>query len=126
MHNQALIAAAVAAFQQGDLGRARRLAEEQLALLHHLIGLVDCRLGRFDSGIERLRLAVGKDPCNLSYRTALARALIDGGCAAEALAIAEPPAGTSAVEIELWQARAEAAFYAGDRATEAEAWRAVC
>lgn len=132
MHNQALIAAAVAAFQQGDLGRARRLAEEQLAkceqlpLLHHLIGLVDCRLGRFDSGIERLRLAVGKDPCNLSYRTALARALIDGGRAAEALAIAEPSAGTSAVGIELWQARAEAAFYAGDRATEAEAWRAVC
>ena len=68
---------------------------------------------------------MGKDPCNLSYRTALARALIDGGRAAEALAIAEPPAGTSAVEIELWRAGRKP-IHAGDRATEAEAWRAVC
>jgi len=131
-HSQASIAAAVAAFQQGDLDRARTLAEEQLAngeqapLLHHLLGLIDCRLGRFDSGIERLRRAVDQDPCNLPYRIILARALIDGGRPGEAVSVALPPSGTSAAEIDLWKVRAEAAFRAGDRATEAEAWRAIC
>jgi tetratricopeptide (TPR) repeat protein len=125
------VAAAVAAFQQGDLGRARRLAEDQLPkspntpLLHHLLGLIDCRLGRFDSGVQRLRNAVDADSGNVSYRIALVRALIDNGRAVDALAAAVPPTGTSAAEMELWQARAEASFYAGDRAIEAEAWRAI-
>ena len=131
MHGQALIAAAVAAFQEGDLARARRLAEEQLArsgqlpLLHHLLGLIDCRMGRFDSGVERLKRAIEGDPANLSYRIILVRALIDAGRAAEALVFATPPKGTSPSEIELLQVRAEAAFYAGDRAIEAEAWGAI-
>ena len=131
-HGQASIAAAVAAFQQGDLDRARTLAEEQLAmgeqlsLLHHLLGLIDCRLGRFDSGIPRLKRAVDEDPRNLPYRIILARALIDGGRPNEALVVAVPQSGTSPAEIDLWEVRAEAAFRAGDRATEAEAWRAIC
>jgi hypothetical protein len=51
MDNKVSIATAVAAFQQGDLGRACRLAEEQLAkgvqspILHHLMGLIECRAG---------------------------------------------------------------------------------
>lgn len=132
MLSQTSIAAAVAAFQQGDLDRARQLAEEQLAkfehvpLLHHLLGLIDCRLGRFDSGIERLRRAVDGDPANVPYRIILARALIDAGRAAGAVDVAAPTAGTTPAEIELWQVRAEAAFYAKQHRVEAEAWRAVC
>lgn len=130
MQEQALIRAAVGAFQQGDLARARLLAEEQLArsdlpILRQLIGLVDCRLGRFESGVEQLELALGADPTNLSYRTNLARALIDAGRAVDAIEVAIPPKGAGAADIELWQVRAEAAFYAGDRATEAAAWRAI-
>lgn len=132
MQSQELIGAAVEAFQRGDLARARQLAEQQLAkseqvpLLHHLIGLIDCRTGQFATGIERLRRAAHGDSTNLSYRIVLARALIDGGRAAEALDVAVPPAGRSPAEIELWQVRAEAAFYAGRRAAEAEAWQVVC
>lgn len=132
MQTQSLIAAAVTAFQHGDLGRARKLAEEQLArseqlpLLHHLIGLIDCRLGQFDAGIERLRRAVDGDPSNLSYRIVLARALIDAGRAVDALDVATPTTGSSPAEIELWQVRAEAAFYAGRRDIEARAWQAIC
>ena len=131
MYRQALIAAAVAAFQQGDLGRARKLAEEQLAhdeklpLLHHLIGLIDCRLGRFDSGVERLKRAFDADPRNLSYRVALGRALIDSGRSPEVLGVASVPAGRGAAEIELLKVRAEAAFYAGDRRSESDAWRLI-
>ncbi len=132
MHGQVLVASAISAFQQGDLKRARELAEEQLAkseqapLLHHLLGLIDCRTGQFDSGIEKLKRAIDGDPANLPYRIILARALIDSGRATEALDIAAPPAGTSDVDIEMWRVRAEAAFYVGDRATEAEAWQAIC
>ena len=132
MHSQASVAAAVAAFQQGDLARARQLAEEQLAttdkhpFLNHLMGLIECRLGRYDVGIDWLRRAVGMDQTNVAYRVALTRALIDAGRAVEALSVAAPPPGAGAAEIELWRARAEAAFYAGDRATEAKAWQAIC
>lgn len=131
-HSQELVTAAVVAFQRGDLRRARQLAEEQLAkseqlpLLHYLIGLIDCRGGQFDSGIERLKQAADGDPANMSCRIALARALIDGGRAAEALGVAAPPGGTTPAEIELWQVRAEAAFHARQHASEAEAWRAIC
>jgi tetratricopeptide (TPR) repeat protein len=131
-HNEASTGAAVAAFQRGELDRARSLAEEQLAkgdqapLLHHLIGLIDCRLGRFDSGIESLKRAVEGDPRNIAYRIMLARALIDAGRPDEALRVAVPPGGTSSTEIDLWKVRAEAAFRAHDRSTEAAAWRAVC
>lgn len=132
MLSRTSIAAAVAAFRQGDLARARQLAEEQLArseqipLLHHLVGLIDCRLGRFDSGVERLRRAVDGDPGNIPYRIILARALIDAGRPAEAVEAAAPPDGTTLAEIELWQVRAEAAFYARQYRVEAEAWRAIC
>lgn len=132
MDSQTLIAAAVSAFQQGDLQRARRIAEEELAqandlpLLQHLLGLVDCRLGRFDSGIEHLSRACEGDPASIPYKIALTRALVDGGRPDEALHVAQPPQGTTHAELGLWQMRAEAAFYAGDRCTEAEAWQAIC
>jgi tetratricopeptide (TPR) repeat protein len=132
MQSQEMITAAVAAFQRGDLVGARQLAEEQLArseqspLLHHLLGLIDCRAGQFGAGIERLKRAVRADPGNLSYRIVLARAFIDSGRPVEALEVAVPPAGRSAGDLELWQVRAEAAFYAGRRAAETEAWQAIC
>ncbi|MBV8909026.1 MAG: sulfotransferase [Sphingomonas sp.] len=124
--------AAIAAFQRGDLSHARRLAEDELAkseqmpLLHHLLGLIDCRLGRFDNGIARLKRATAADPGNIAYRIALLRALIDAGRAAEALELSTPPAGGSAAELDLWQVRAEAAFHAGDRAEETKAWQKIC
>ncbi|HEX8840585.1 MAG TPA: tetratricopeptide repeat protein, partial [Sphingomicrobium sp.] len=128
----AAVTAAMTAFQQGDLVRARALADEALTsapdlpLLHHLLGLIDCRQGRFDTGVERLRRAAQAAPSILPYRIILARALIDAGKAAEALQEAAIPPGRSPVELELLRVRAEAAFYAGDRATEAEAWQAIC
>jgi tetratricopeptide (TPR) repeat protein len=134
MVNQSLpaaTAAAMTAFQRGDLARARQLAQEQLTidanapLLHHLLGLIDCRLGQFDSGIARLEQAVAADPNNVPFRIAYCRALIDGGRATDALAAANPPSATGPAEIELWKVRAEAAFYCGDRATESDAWRKI-
>jgi Tfp pilus assembly protein PilF len=125
----AMAIAALAAFQRGDLARARQLAEEELGkndrspLLYHLMGLIECRLGKFDSGIDWLRRAVGIDQANLPYRVVLARALIDGGKPGEALDVA---AVADSSAIELWQVRAEAAFAAGERAIEAEAWQKLC
>jgi len=112
----ALAIAALAAFRQGDLTRARQLAEEQLArsdrspLLCHLMGLIDCRLGRPESGIDWLRRAVEIDGSNMAYRVVLARALIGGGRPREALEVAAP---AGPIAPELWQVRAEAAFAAG-------------
>jgi tetratricopeptide (TPR) repeat protein len=91
MHGQASIAAAVAAFRQGDVGRARQLAEEQLAkseqppLLLHLMGLIECRSGRIDAALEWLRRASEADPGDVGIRLAYARLLADMGWIQEAL-----------------------------------------
>lgn len=129
MHGQALVAAAIAAFQRGDLARARSLAEQRLAeasplpLMQHLIGLIECRSGRLDSGIEWLSRASGAEPENIGFRIILARALIDGGRAREALDVATP---SEAAPLELWHARAEAAFAAGEPGIESDAWQGIC
>jgi hypothetical protein len=68
MDNEVSIAAAVAAFEQGDLGRARRLAEERFAkgeqspVLHHLMGLIECRAGRVDAGVHLLQRRQTRTP----------------------------------------------------------------
>jgi tetratricopeptide (TPR) repeat protein len=91
MQIQATIAAAVAAFQRGDLDGARRLAEEQLAnpaqpsLLLHLMGLIECRAGRIDAALEWLKRASDANPGDIGIRTDYARLLADMGWIQEAL-----------------------------------------
>jgi tetratricopeptide (TPR) repeat protein len=131
MQRRASAAAAIAAFQRSDLEHARGLAEEQLRteqvpLLQHLIGLIDCRLGRFDSGVEWLRKALNAEPDNVAFRMVLARALIDSGRPTAALEVTSSPVGTGAAAVELWLVRAEAAFRTDRRDLEAEAWRSIC
>ena len=83
---------AIAAFQRGDLALARKLAEEQLAagnelpMLYHLLGVVDCRTGRFDTGIENLRRASAADPRDAAIARSLGAALSNAGRTEEALA----------------------------------------
>ncbi len=121
---------ALAAFQNGDLERARTLATSEVetapsANAHHLLGLVHCRLGDASAGVPHLKSAVGLEPGNAAFQVMLARALIDSGRPGEVLAMAEPPAITSAATLAQWQARAEAADSAGDRAAALAAWRRV-
>lgn len=121
---------ALAAFQRGDLDRARSLAEQGLVgtpspPLHHLLGLIHCREGQPAKGIEHLRAAAEAEPGNVAFQLMLARALVDAGRAEEVLAAAEPPPITSAAALELWRARAEAADAAGRPGLAAEGWTKV-
>lgn len=122
---------AIAAFQRGELDRARELAQRQLEeqpgspQVQHLLGLIDCRAGQLESGIEWLRRAADAEPDNAAFRVMLVRALVDGGRGAEALAAAARPQGTSPAELALWHARAEAADAAGDHASATEAWQVM-
>jgi tetratricopeptide (TPR) repeat protein len=122
---------AIAAFERGDLRRARKLAERELEQrevpqLQHLLGLIDCREGRVAEGVEWLQRASGAEPDNLAFRLMLVRALVDAGRAGEALAIAQPSGATSAAEIAMWHARAEAARALPDHSAAAEAWKVLC
>lgn len=119
---------AIAAFQRGDLRHARSLAEQQLgrapsAQLLHLMGLIECRGGRLETGIEWLRKARDADSGNLANRVMLARALVDSGRHDEALEVAEPPPGYTPPELAVWHVRAEAADAARAWEAAAEAWR---
>ena len=122
---------AIEAFRRGDFDRARQLAEEQLAShpsspeLQHLVGLIDCRTGRVESGVEWLERAARARPDNPQFRLMLVRALIDSGRASDALAI-PLPLGSPAGDVALWHARAEAARAAGDEAAAIEAWQKIC
>jgi tetratricopeptide (TPR) repeat protein len=126
------LADALAAFQQGDLERARTLAEAlfeteaESPQLLHLLGLIDCRSGNLQGGVERLRRATDAEPDNVSFRVMFARALTDSGRADEALAIATLPTGTSPAELALWHARAEAAQACSNHAIAAPAWKVMC
>lgn len=119
---------AVSAFQRGDLDRARALAAAECdghaprPELDHLLGLIECRSGHLDLGIERLGRAAEGEPGNVGYRVMLVRALVDAGRAREALDAAITPAGRSPAELALWHARAEAADAANEPAAAAEAW----
>lgn len=124
-------AEAIAAFQRGELDRARTLAEQELdqesgsALAQHLLGLIDCRTGRLESGVERLRRASDAEPGNFAFRVMLMRALVDSGRAGEALALPAPDSATEPSALHLWHARAEAADAAGEPAIAEEAWRII-
>lgn len=122
---------ALDAFNGGDLGRARDLAERGIdqapsPQLQHLVGLIDCRLGNVESGVNWLRRACEGEPANVAFRVMLARALIDSGRARDALDAAPPPEGTSPAELALWHVRAEAAEAAGDKALALQALARLC
>jgi len=118
---------AIAAFQLGDLERSRTLAVDGLsrgpsADLLHLMGLIECRSGRPDLGVDWLRRALDANPDNLAFRVMLARALVDSGRHAEALDIAQAPVGYSPPELAVWHVRAEAADAVQAWEQSAEAW----
>jgi tetratricopeptide (TPR) repeat protein len=118
---------AVAAFQRGDLSRARALAEQQLAVaptaqVQHLLGLIECRSGQLDRGIDWFLAAREGEPANIGYRVMLVRALVDAGRAGEALEAAVTAEGTSPAELALLHARGEAAEAAGASFEAADAW----
>jgi len=122
---------AIAAFQQGALDRARVLAERQVEVAptpdaFHLVGLIECRSGRLDRGIDWLRRALDESPDNLSFRVMLARALVDSGRPAEALEVAVPVEGASPAELALSHVRAEAADAAQSWDASAQAWGRLC
>lgn len=119
------LALALDAFNRGELGRARSLAETALETSpsptgEHLLGLIHCRLGSPENGLSHLRSALEAEPRNLQYRTMLVRALIDCGRAQEALRHARRPA-PGPVAADLWRLRAEAADAAGSLADRTEA-----
>ena len=122
---------AIAAFQRGDLERARSIVETEIAAnpsprTLHLMGLIECRAGRLDAGIGWLRRALDADTANAAFRVMLARALIDAGHADDAFEAAVPPSGTTPPELALWHARAEAADATGNAEAAAEAWGRLC
>ena len=122
---------ALDAFNRGDLERARTLAESELGrsrspTLQHLVGLIECRSGRIDSGIEWLRQASEAEPANIAFRVMLVRALVDSGRAQEALAASAVPQGNSPPELALLHARAEAADEAAAVPEAIEAWGRLC
>ena len=132
MQANSRIAEALAAFRRGDLGRARSLARAQLddqqgpPDVHHLLGLIECREGRMESGVRHLSEALDAEPDNAAFRVMLARALADSGRSQEALDVAVAPAGTSPAEIALWHVRAEAAQATSRHGAAAEAWKILC
>ena len=131
MRDGTQLAAAAEAFRSGDLERARGLAEAQLTgepgspQLLHLLGLIECRAGKLEAGIGWLGQALAAEPGNLSFRVMLARALVDGGQAADALEVAVPQPGASPPELALWHVRAEAAQAVADHASAAQAWQVM-
>lgn len=122
---------ALEAFNSGDLDRARALAERGLAQspspqLQHLAGLIHCRLGDVEAGVDWLRRASESDPANIAYRVMLARALVESGRPQEALQAAPLSDGTTPPELALCHARAEAADAAGETEQSVEAWGRLC
>ncbi len=118
---------ALDAFNRGELGRARGVAEQALASnsspqWQHLLGLVYCRLGKPQDALEYLQAALAAEPRNLQYLAMTVRALIDSGRAVEALALARRPAA-GPLAAPLWRLRAEAAESAGSIADRNEAVR---
>ncbi len=132
MNTESALSDAIAAFQQGDLTRARALIERAVSSAapnsysFYLMGLIECRSGRLDAGVEWLSRACKTDGGNLNYRINLAKALIDSHRYHEALEVAERPPGTSPHELALWQMRAQAADGAEAWDASQEAWRKLC
>jgi len=121
---------AIEALRSGDLDEARALAESEIAAsptpeAHHLLGLVHCRLGDPESGVEHLRLAAEGEPENRGFRIMLLRALVDSGRAREVIDLPEPPPIRSASDLELWRVRGEAADAVEEPEARVGAWSRV-
>jgi len=88
---------AIAAAQQGNLQRARALAEGALAAggdlvaLNAFLGMISARGGDLPAAVRHLRLAHQARPADTTIACNLIAALIDGGAIAEALDIATRP-----------------------------------
>ena len=124
------LAEALAAFERGDLERARRLAEQRAAenptaQIEHLLGLIHCRAGDPASGVEHLRRAVGREPENPVHQVMLARALVDSGRAGEVLAMSEPARDNAPASLALWHARAEASDAERNWINSANSWEII-
>jgi predicted Zn-dependent protease len=122
---------ALDAFRRGDLDVARSLAGAAIEqapspALQHLLGLIECRSGQMESGIEWLRKASAAEPGHVGYRVMLVRALVDARRAREALAESPVPPGISPAELALLHARAEAADEAAAIPEAIEAWGRLC
>ena len=132
MSTNTRVTEAVAAFRRGELERARSLARAQLddeqgpPEANHLLGLIDCREGRLDSGVAYLRAALDAEPGNPAFRVMLARALVDAERPQEALSVATAPNDVSPAALALWHVRAEAARGVPDHRAAAEAWKILC
>lgn len=132
MHQHPAVTEAIAAFDRGDVERARALVEQRLgekddsALLQHLAGLIACRMGHGAPGVEWLRRAFVAEPQNLRFRLMLAKALIDFSRPEEALDIVPLSPEAHSEDLEILAVRAEAAFKANRRDLESEAWSAFC
>lgn len=126
------LAEAIAAYQQGQLDGARSLAQAQLEQtpqsppLHHLLGLIECRLGDLASGVQWLRRAAVAEPGNAAFQLMLMRALVDAGRPEEALQVAPQPGGTGPADLAIWRARGEAADAAQDHGSAHAAWTVIC
>lgn len=125
---------AIADFRRGDLAAARAGAERALAAgagaeARHLLGLTLCRLGAAADGIPHLEAALAEAPGHPGYRLMLARALVDAGRPADALALTDPLppaiAAAPAQALPFWQLRAEAGEAAGDLEEARSACRAL-
>jgi tetratricopeptide (TPR) repeat protein len=124
------LADAIDAFNRGDLQRALDLAQRNPSAsrqpeCHHLIGLIHCRRGDPDKGVEHLRRAAEVQPWNTGYKVMLARALIDSGNPADVLKMEKPGANAAKAELALWLARAEAADAIANGEAAAEAWTVI-
>jgi len=132
VEHDADLAEVQSAFRRGDLDRARAIAEARLARapdlpeLQHLLGLIHCRQGSVQVGVEWLGKAAQAEPDNIAYRVMLVRALNDSGRPQDAFGVADRPAGTSPPELALWHARAEAATAIEAWPEAAEAWSKLC
>lgn len=124
------LAKAIDAFRRGELDVALELTEEGMAISstpewHHLAGLIHCRMGGPERGVEYLRRAAEAEPSNAAFKVMLARALIDSGRPAEVLRMETPPSTPSPAELALWHARAEAARATANGDAAAEAWGVI-
>ena len=129
MDSNGPLASAIAAFERGDLGDAREIAEKGVAAdgsaqWQHLLGLIHCRAGDAQAGLPYLRVAARLEPTNLDFVIILIRALIDSGRPDEVLAMPKP-VGTSRAALALWHGRAEAAAASGDANAAVDAWNNI-
>ncbi len=128
MNKTSALAGAIAAFQSGDLDRARHLIEtnsgpeQRTPLENHLLGLIHCRNGDFARGVACLEQAWNSEPGNGAYRVMLARALFDAGRPSDVLSLPVPDRMNSPDCPDFWQIRAQAAEVLRDWPAAVDAW----